>query len=92
MKTPYFTIIVPTHRRAALLRRSLGSLRSNDFKDFQIILVADETDAATMQVAAELLGDDDLFIKRSGPKGRPADHGRDGYWQHHLCCSHCCRY
>ncbi len=46
MKTPYFTIIMPTHRRAALLRRSLGSLRSNDFKDFQIILVADETDAA----------------------------------------------
>lgn len=69
MKAPYFSIIIPTHQRAPLLRRTIASLRENDFKDIQLIVVADECDADTMAVAAEGLSDNDLFVKRNGPKG-----------------------
>ena len=54
MKAPYFSIIIPTHQRAPLLRRTIASLRENDFKDIQLIVVADECDADTMAVAALL--------------------------------------
>lgn len=69
LKLPYYTIIIPTHGRPELLRRSIASIRANDFKDVEIIVISDEVNSATFQVAAELLTQYDMFIKRTGPNG-----------------------
>lgn len=67
--TPFFSVLMPTHLRPALLRRSLGSLRAQSLQDFEIIVVADAWDAESAAVAAELLGPADSFIKRPGTPG-----------------------
>ncbi len=72
MKLPFYTIIIPTHGRPELLRRSIASVRANDFKEVEIIVISDETNVDTFQVAAELLLDRDTFIKRTGPNGPAA--------------------
>lgn len=69
---PQFSIIVSTHLRAGLLRRSLGSLLAQSVQDFEIIVVADALDAGTAQVAAELLRPQDCFLKRNGKTGPAA--------------------
>ncbi len=69
MATPYFSIIVTTHQRPALLVRALKSVRANTLQDYELIVVADTLDAATMQVAAEHLQETDTFIKRTGKPG-----------------------
>jgi glycosyltransferase involved in cell wall biosynthesis len=69
---PEFSVLMATHLRAPLLRRSLSSLRAQTFQDFEIIVVADAWDAETAAVAAELLRPQDRFIKRSGKPG-PAE-------------------
>lgn len=69
MATPYFSIIVTTHQRPALLARALTSVRANTLQDHEIIVVADMLDAATMQVIAQHLQEQDTFIKRTGKPG-----------------------
>lgn len=69
MKLPYFSIIVATHHRPELLTRALRSVRQSNFSDYELIVVADCCDASTMQVAGELLQDQDTFIKRIGKLG-----------------------
>ena len=71
--TPFFTVIVPTHRRARLLRRAVTSLRDQGLGDeLQIVVVADLHDAETAQVASECLGPVDSFVVRSGDPGPSA--------------------
>lgn len=72
MSAPFFTVIVTTHRRPALLRRALGSLRAQTFPDHAIVLVDDAGCAETAQVASELLRPQDTFVRRSGPPGPAA--------------------
>lgn len=73
MSQPFFTVIIPTHRRARLLRRALGSLKEQELgEDLQIIVVSDLHDAATAQVASECLGAGDSFFVRSGEPGPSA--------------------
>lgn len=69
---PFFSVVMPTHLRPALLRRSLQSLRQQSFRDFEVIVVADAWDRESGAVAAELLGPDDSFIKRQGEPGPAA--------------------
>ena len=69
MATPFFSIIVTTHQRPALLARALTSVRANSLQDHEIIVVADTLDALTMQVAAKHLQEQDTFIKRTGKPG-----------------------
>jgi len=66
---PFFTIIVPTHLRPALLRRSLQSLRAQSFEDFEIIVVDDAGSADSALAAAGFLRSQDTFLKRSGRSG-----------------------
>jgi glycosyltransferase involved in cell wall biosynthesis len=66
---PFFSIIMATHLRPALLRRALQSLREQSFRDFETIVVADAWDPESAAVAAELLGAEDSFIKRRGEPG-----------------------
>ena len=66
---PFFSVITSTHLRAELLRRALLSLRAQTFQDFEMIVVADAMDAGTGAVVAELLRENDTFVKRSGAPG-----------------------
>lgn len=72
MPKPYYSIIMPTHRRAELLKRAIKSVKASTFQNVEIIVVADDIDKDTFVVAAELLGQEDKFIKRSGKNG-PAE-------------------
>ncbi len=65
----FLSVIVPTHSRANLLRRTLKSIKDQSFKDVQVIVVSDVDDLPTIQVCHELLGPTDTFVKRSGERG-----------------------
>ncbi|MFG6466223.1 glycosyltransferase family 2 protein [Roseateles sp. BYS87W] len=69
---PFFSIVMATHARAQTLRRALLSLRQQTCTDYEVLLVADVLDADTAQVTADLLGANDIFIKRNGAPG-PAE-------------------
>lgn len=69
---PFFSIIMATHLRPLTLARALRSLRAQTEADFEVLVVADALDADSAVVVAELLGAQDTFIKRTGPKG-PAE-------------------
>jgi glycosyltransferase involved in cell wall biosynthesis len=67
--TPFFSIVMATHLRAATLSRALASLRAQTCADFEILLVADALDADTAAVVARELGPQDSFLKRNGASG-----------------------
>ncbi len=69
MKLPYFSIIMPTHLRPKLLERALKSIKSNSYKEVEIIVVSDQLDAESFSVAASVLSEADTFIKRTGKSG-----------------------
>lgn len=69
MPLPFFSIIVTTHARPALLGRALRSIRRQSFEDYEILLIADEGSAATYEAACRHLREQDVFVKRSGPAG-----------------------
>lgn len=71
-RPPFFSIITATHLRPALLARNLRSLRAQTFQDFEVIIVADALDGGTAAICAELLREQDVFIKRGGRPG-PAE-------------------
>ncbi len=70
-KRPFFSAIVPTHKRAILLRRALQSIRSqaSTFTSFEVIVVSDVIDAGTDAVCAELLIGADVYVRRNGAAG-----------------------
>lgn len=69
MTAPFFSVIVPTHRRPALLCRALGSLRAQTFGDFEILVIDDAGCAETAQATATLLRPQDTFLRRAGKPG-----------------------
>jgi glycosyltransferase involved in cell wall biosynthesis len=72
-KPPFFSVIVPTHERAILLRRALASIKSQVCPvDVEVIVISDASDPATDAVCTELLGKGDMYIRRNGAKGPSA--------------------
>lgn len=43
MNKPVVSVIIPTHNRAALLREALDSVRAQTFRDFELIVIDDES-------------------------------------------------
>ena len=67
---PYFSVIVPTHKRAGLLRRALVSIQSQQVNAaFEVIVVSDVIDSDTDAICAELLKSCDVYPRRNGPAG-----------------------
>lgn len=67
---PFFSVIVPTHKRSGLLRRALGSIKSQTATaGLEVLVVSDAIDADTDAACAELLSESDLYIRRNGPAG-----------------------
>jgi len=69
MTIPFFSIIMPTHLRPRLLKRALCSLRECTCQDFELLVISDTGDAETGIVIAEMLTDNDTYIKRPGQSG-----------------------
>jgi glycosyltransferase involved in cell wall biosynthesis len=68
--TPFLSVIIPTHKRPVLLERALKSIKSQESPlSYEIIVVADEANAADDEVCRRLLGPDDMHIRRNGPSG-----------------------
>ena len=47
--SPLFSIIIPTHNRKDLLARALSSVQSQDFTDYELIVVDDGSNDGTAQ-------------------------------------------
>ena len=41
MKSPFFSIIIPTYNRSALIKEAINSVINQSFKDFELIIVDD---------------------------------------------------
>jgi GalNAc5-diNAcBac-PP-undecaprenol beta-1,3-glucosyltransferase len=73
MKKPYLTLIIPTHKRAALLSRALKSINDQRFREeIEVIVISDVEDYTTLVVCHENLKNHDLFIRRNGLNGPSA--------------------
>ncbi len=67
---PFFSVIIPTHKRPALLERALTSVKSQECPlACEIIVVADEANPADDEVCQRLLGPGDIQVRRNGPPG-----------------------
>jgi glycosyltransferase involved in cell wall biosynthesis len=67
---PFFSVIVPTHKRALLLRRALESIKSQVCPvECEVIVISDVEDSATDAVCIELLAKSDIYIRRNGENG-----------------------
>ncbi|SDD24309.1 glycosyltransferase family 2 protein [Paraburkholderia lycopersici] len=80
-RPPFFSVVIPTHKRAALLRRALESVRAQQSPvPFEILVVSDASDAETDAVCLELLDSADTYIRRTGNAG--PSHSRNVALEH----------
>lgn len=67
---PVFSVIIPTHKRARFLKRALHSIKTQDTSAlFEAIVVADCVDAQTSALCDEMLGPNDIYLRRNGTLG-----------------------
>ena len=57
VKRPFFSVIIPAHNSAEFIRRGLNSIKDQEFKDYELIVVCDACTDNTLDVVSE-------FIKR----------------------------
>jgi len=70
MAIPYLSVIIPTHRRAPLLTRALTSINAQHARaEIEVVVVSDVVDSATDAVCHDLLGANDIYVRRSGVPG-----------------------
>ena len=50
MNAPFFTVVIPTHNRSALLKRAIESVLNQTFSDFELIIVDDYSSDNTSSV------------------------------------------
>lgn len=62
LKPPLVSIILTTHKRANILPRALTSLVNQTFQNFEIILISDCYDIATVEITKKYLRENDTFI------------------------------
>lgn len=69
-RPPFFSVVIPTHKRPLLLRRALQSVKSQLCPvPFEVLVVSDASDEATDAVCREMLGATDLYVRRNGEAG-----------------------
>lgn len=69
---PLISVILTTHNRPNLLKRALISLLSQTYKNFEILVCADESSKETKEAAFSLLRPSDSFLSAPNLKG-PAE-------------------
>ena len=65
--TPFFSVIVPAHNSAAYIKKCLGSVKMQTFKDYELIVVCDNCQDNTEEIAL-----------RYADKVITTNHGMDG--------------
>jgi len=69
-KQPFFSVIIPTHRRPTLLKRALESIKAQGQDDaIEIVVISDIQDLNTDLVCNAHLGPGDIYIRRNGTPG-----------------------
>ena len=56
-QSPFFTVVIPTYNRAAMLRTALTSVITQTFTDFQVLVVDNHSDDETIEVIDSLNDD-----------------------------------
>ena len=70
VELPFFSVIVPTHKRSLLLRRALQSIKSQNSPALvEVIVISDAIDPLTDNTCADLLEQTDVYIRRNGKPG-----------------------
>ena len=55
MNKPFFSVIVPAHNAAGRIRKLLDSIKMQTFDDYEVIIVCDDCQDNTSDIAAEYL-------------------------------------
>lgn len=61
---PFFTIVVPTYNRAHLIIKTLDSILSQSFDDFEVIIVDDGSTDNTQEVVQPFLSEKVFYFKK----------------------------
>jgi glycosyltransferase involved in cell wall biosynthesis len=69
METPFFTVIIPTYNREELLREAIGSVLSQTFADFELIVVDDHSTDHTRHAVGSFKDDRIAYILNDRPRG-----------------------
>ena len=78
MSTPFFSIIIPTYNRVNALSRSIDSVLSQTYKDFELIIVDNGSTDGTHQWLLDNYHDDRItyhYKKGSGSPASPRNKG-----------------
>ena len=81
MSKPFFSVIVPEHNSAEFMRTGLNSIKSQIFKDYELIIVCDACTDNTAEIAREYT--DKVFEINAGSCGTARNKGMDeasGQW------------
>ncbi|MCP4653650.1 MAG: glycosyltransferase [Candidatus Omnitrophica bacterium] len=65
MKKPFFSVIIPTFNRGDFLKIAIDSLLSQDFSDFELIIVDDGSNDNTDQIIKDLTDPRIRYIKQN---------------------------
>lgn len=68
-KPPMVTVIIPTRNRAELVFRSVQSVLSQTYKDFELILIDDASEDNTFDVIHELADKRITYVRNAKPRG-----------------------
>ena len=72
-KKPFFSVIVPEHNSAEFMRNGLDSIRSQTFKDYELIIICDNCTDNTAEIAMEYT--DKVFEINAGRCGAARNRG-----------------
>jgi glycosyltransferase involved in cell wall biosynthesis len=67
MELPKLNVIIPTHNRAELLRTTISSVVDQTFKDWEIIVVDDNSNDRTSDVVSSFIDERIKYIRNEGP-------------------------
>ena len=79
--TPFFSVIVPAHNSAAYIKKCLGSVKMQTFKDYELIVVCDNCQDNTEEIAMGYA--DKVITTKHGMDGLARNAGIDaaeGKW------------
>lgn len=76
---PFFSIVIPTYNRAHLIAKTLESVRQQEFKAFEVLVVDDGSRDNTAEVVQPFLADPrfQYFPKQNAERGAARNYGLD---------------
>lgn len=76
--TPFFSIVVPTYNRAHLIDKTITTIITQEFKDFELIIVDDGSTDHTASVVNAFTDQRITYLKKvNAERGASRNYGRD---------------